>query len=90
MSGTQVLSILDFWATWCGPCRAMKPTIEKLKEKYNIVEYDVDKFPTEAEQYSVYSVPTLVFVKDGKEVDRLCGLVSKTKIEETANKWSTQ
>ena len=70
--------LLDFSATWCGPCKMQKPIIEDLKEKYgdqvDIQEVDVDENGDMARKYSVMAVPTIVIEKDGEEVKRFMGL----------------
>lgn len=70
--------LLDFSATWCGPCKMQKPIIDDLKEKYgdqvDIQEIDVDENGDMARKYSVMAVPTIVIEKDGEEVKRFMGL----------------
>lgn len=70
--------LLDFSATWCGPCKMQKPIIDDLKEKYgdqvDIKEVDVDENGEMARNYNVMAVPTIVIEKDGEEVKRFTGL----------------
>ncbi len=76
--------VVDFWATWCGPCRALAPVVEEVASEYEgkaeIVKCNVDDCEEIAAQYSIRSIPTLIFFKDGKAVDRLVGAVPKSKI----------
>ena len=79
------LALVDFWAPWCAPCRIIAPIIEDLAKKYveRIIfgKVEVDKNPEMAERFRIFSIPTLVLIKDGKEVKRIVGLVSKSHIE---------
>ena len=76
--------VVDFWATWCGPCRALAPVVEEVASEYEgkaeIVNCNVDDCEEIAAQYSIRSIPTLIFFKDGKAVDRLVGAVPKSEI----------
>ena len=76
--------VVDFWATWCGPCRALAPVVEEVASEYDgkaeIVKCNVDDCEEIAAQYSIRSIPTLIFFKDGKAVDRLVGAVPKSEI----------
>jgi thioredoxin 1 len=75
------VSLVDFWASWCGPCLALAPTIEELAREYGgkvlVGKLDVDENPKTAECFQVYSIPTMVIMKHGQEVDRLVGCVQK-------------
>lgn len=76
--------VVDFWTTWCGPCRALAPVVEEVASEYEgkaeIVKCNVDDCEEIAAQYSIRSIPTLIFFKDGKAVDRLVGAVPKSEI----------
>ena len=76
--------VVDLWATWCGPCRALAPVVEEIASEYEgkaeIVKCNVDDCDEIAAQYSIRSIPTLIFFKDGKAVDRLVGAVPKSEI----------
>jgi thioredoxin 1 len=81
------VQVLDFYAEWCGPCRAMSPAVEALMAEHNIEGSDieikkvnVDKEPVLTEKYGIRSIPVLVFLKDGEEFTRTVGAQSKDKI----------
>lgn len=73
--------MIDFYAEWCGPCKALGPVVDELSGEYEgkvkIVKVDVDASPETAQKYGVLSIPTLVFVKGGEEVNRLTGALPK-------------
>lgn len=72
--------LVDFWATWCAPCRALAPTIDKLADHYDgrakVVKLDVDKAPDIASEYGVRSIPTVIVFHKGKEAARWVGAQS--------------
>ncbi len=72
-------AVVDFYATWCGPCKMFGPIFEEVsKEKdMNFVKLDVDNFSDVAREYGVMSIPTIILFKDGKEVKRTTGFMSK-------------
>lgn len=73
------IAMVDFWAEWCGPCRMLGPTIEKLGEDYAgkalIGKVNVDEEPELAARYGVMSIPTVIFFRDGAELERKVGLM---------------
>ena len=80
------VTLVDFFATWCGPCKMLSPIIESVAEEVGdnttIAKLDIDESLDIAKQFGVMSVPTMIIFKDGKEVDRLVGLRQKDKILE--------
>lgn len=82
VKGGKGLILVDFFATWCGPCKMLAPTLEELsKDGYEIYSVDVDKEQALAASFSVMSIPTLVFFKDGEKVDQMVGLAPKSTIQ---------
>ena len=75
---SQGVTLVDFWAPWCGPCRTQTPIIEALAEKVDegisVTKVNVDDAPQTAERYRVMSIPTLIILKDGEEVQRFVGV----------------
>lgn len=82
--------IVDFWATWCAPCRIIAPIVEELANEYDgkikVCKLDIDNNPNTAIQYGVRSIPTLLFFKDGKVVGNIIGAVGKNVILEQLNR----
>lgn len=73
--------LVDFWATWCGPCMRQAPIVEELAaEGYSVGKVDVDQQPALAQQYGVMSIPTLIVFKNGKEDNRVVGLTAKSDL----------
>jgi thioredoxin 1 len=82
--------LIDFWATWCAPCRAITPIVEELAGTYagkvKIVKLNIDDNPKTPTSYDVRSIPTLLLFKDGKVIGNLVGAYPKAKIEELVKK----
>ncbi|WP_053942741.1 thioredoxin [Kallipyga gabonensis] len=75
--------LVDFFATWCGPCKMMAPSLEELSEEgYQIFSVDVDQEKELAMEYGVFSIPTMILFKDGEKVDEFVGLTPKSTIKE--------
>jgi thioredoxin 1 len=78
--------VVDFWATWCGPCRMVAPIISELAEKYDgklvVGKCDVEENEDLAMQFGVRNIPTILFIKNGEVVDKLVGAAGKPKFEE--------
>ena len=76
--------LVDFWAEWCGPCRALAPSLEELGEEFasraGIAKLNVDENPEAAARYGVRAIPTLILFKDGEEKERLVGAQPKQSI----------
>ena len=75
------LTVIDFWAEWCGPCRAIGPVIEELSKEYdgrvNVGKLNVDHNPQVSMKYGITSIPAILFIKEGKVVDKLVGAQPK-------------
>ena len=84
------LVLVDFFASWCGPCRALAPILEELSEEIDdvkIAKVDTDQDSALASSFGVMSIPTMVFVKDGKVIDTIVGLKSKEDLTEIINSY---
>ncbi|MEM2522856.1 MAG: thioredoxin [Candidatus Bathyarchaeia archaeon] len=85
------LVLVDFYAEWCMPCRMMAPVVEELAKglagKVLVGKINVDENPDVADRFQVFSIPTLVIIKSGKEVDRIVGFVPKSHVEARLKKY---
>ncbi len=83
-------ALVDFWASWCAPCRAIAPIVDEMATQFNgrvrVAKMNVDDNPATPGRYGVRGIPTLILFKDGKVVDQLVGAVPKNQIKELIEK----
>ncbi len=92
LSSEKKLVLVDFFATWCGPCRMLSPVLESVANEFSdslkVVKVDVDKFSQLTNEYNVHAMPTLVFIKDGQEVGRQMGYMTQDDLADLVTKYS--
>ena len=86
------LLVVDCWAAWCAPCRAIAPIVDELAKEYSgkvvFGKLNVDENPETTNKFGVMAIPTLLVMKDGKEVDRVVGVVPKNQLESKVNAYA--
>lgn len=84
-------TLVDFFATWCGPCRMLTPILEQVEKnndgKFNIVKVDIDESFDLAKKFGIMSVPTMIIFQDGEELEKIVGLRQSNQIEEALNNY---
>lgn len=81
---SEGMTIIDFWAEWCGPCRMLGPVFEAVSEDYenvNFVKVNVDEAPEVAQEFNIMSIPTLIIIKDGEVMDQQMGALTKDQLK---------
>ena len=83
------LIVIDCWAAWCAPCRAIAPVVDQLAKEYSgkavFGKLNVDENPETTQRFSIMAIPTLLVMKNSKEVDRIVGVISKSQLEAKVN-----
>lgn len=86
----EKVTLIDFWAEWCGPCRAISPIVEELAKEYDgkalVGKVNVDENPEITVKYGIRNIPTILFIKKGEIVDKQVGAVPKSTLEEKLKK----
>ena len=89
--GSERVTVVDFGATWCPPCRALEPTLEELSKKYegrvDFLKLDIDANPSTPQRYGIKGIPTLIVFDGGRELERIVGASSKDAISRVVDKY---
>ena len=79
---TKEKVLVDFYASWCGPCKMLSPVLEKISNDIKVLKVDVDKYQDLAREYGVMSIPCLILFEDNKEIKRNIGFIPEPKLKE--------